>query len=216
VTKTPGDPDPAAAPESEVLEELGDDAIVAQQAAVHSPQPRAQIAVETRSVVIADQGTGNPSQLGPASADGVPTRQLLPYMASSAEPTLVIRDRKLLKALSATGPRAIRSGKASRMAKVAIWGGAGVLAFALGGLLALLTAHRAPTEPAVAEPEPIAAPAAPAPVIGAAEARAEGQPNSDQSSQEKQARPLPSARAPIQGKSRPKPRPQKSADPWGI
>jgi hypothetical protein len=141
VTKTPGDPRPAAPPELEALEELGDDAIIAQQAAVHLPQPRAQVAIESRSIVIAEQGGG---------AEGVgesePTRELAPYTVSSADPTVVIRDRKLISSLP--GPKSTKRAKTSNVGKIFMWGGAGVIAFGVGGALALLTT-RGPTEPAI-------------------------------------------------------------------
>jgi hypothetical protein len=141
VTKTPGESRPAAPPEYDVLEELGDDAIIAQQAAVHSPQPRAQVAIESRSIVIAEE---RPEPPKPSSTEGEPTRELLPYAVSSVDPTVVIRDRKFINSLG-PGPK---KQKTSSVTKIAIWGGAGLVAFAIGGVLAVLTARR-PTEPAV-------------------------------------------------------------------
>ena len=67
---------------SEELEELGEDAIIAHQAAPHSPQRRANVADEARSVVISE--TANQ----PASR---------PYRAERAAATVVVRDRRALE-----------------------------------------------------------------------------------------------------------------------
>ena len=59
---------PAPEPEElEQLEELGDDAIIAQQQGAHIPKPRAQVTEEARSVVISDhplQGSRPPPSRG--------------------------------------------------------------------------------------------------------------------------------------------------------
>jgi hypothetical protein len=68
---------------SEELEELDEGAIIAHQAAPHAPQRRAQVADESRSIVIADEASQ------PASR---------PYRADRGEPTVVIRDRRSLDA----------------------------------------------------------------------------------------------------------------------
>lgn len=119
-----------------MLEELGDDAIIAQQAAVHLPQPRAQVAIESRSIVITDERSGPDS----SRAEGEPTRELLPYAVSSVDPTVVIRDRKFIQSLGS--PNATNGAKSSNLIKIVLWGGAGLIAFAVGGALALLTANR--------------------------------------------------------------------------
>jgi hypothetical protein len=97
------------------------------------------------------------------------------------DPTVVIRDRKFINSLGSSRPPKNR-GKARKALRVALWGGAGLLAFGIGGVLALLTTRRS-TEPsidatlqhsgpaavtaeAVAEAEPAPAPA-PAPAVEA-------------------------------------------------
>lgn len=152
VTKTPGELGQEAPPEYEVLEELGDDAIIAQQSVVHCPQPRAQVAIESRSIVIAEQ----PEDAEPTpSSESEPTRQLPPYAVSSMDPTVVIRDRKFINSLNA---RTKAAPKGSSAVKIAIWGGAGVIAFGIGGLFALVTAGNSeqPLVPAWV-PDPTAA-----------------------------------------------------------
>lgn len=62
------------------LEELGAEAIVAQQTSAHLPQPRAQVTEEQRSVVIAEQ----------------PVAAAKPYRNDRGEKTIVIRDRREL------------------------------------------------------------------------------------------------------------------------
>jgi hypothetical protein len=143
-----------APPDHEVLEELGDDAIIAQQAAVHSPQPRAHVAMESRSIVIAEE-----QRSPPPAPEGEPTRELLPYAVSSVDPTVVIRDRRFISSLAPASARK----KTSNLRKIAIWGGAGVLAFGLGGVLAILTAHRPSEANRAAEYSVPVQPASPAP-----------------------------------------------------
>ncbi|HEX7451573.1 MAG TPA: hypothetical protein VF294_04780, partial [Polyangiaceae bacterium] len=72
------------------LEELGDDAIIAQQTEAHAPRPRANVSEESRSVVITDQPQQRDTER-PRGA-GFPVR-------GTAEPTLVIRDRRALDEL---------------------------------------------------------------------------------------------------------------------
>jgi hypothetical protein len=139
-SRQPGPPGPHAVEE---LEELDDDAIVAQQSAAHAPPTRAQVIVEDRSVVVADL----PPEIDPSEV--MATRQLN-AMPGSRDPTVVLR-RPVPK--PPTRPNWLIWG---------IWIFAGLLAFAFGGLLALLSARgEAPHEsPAVAPPpNPAATPA---------------------------------------------------------
>src|SRR5262245_45687558 len=69
-------------PSADTLDELSDDAIVAQQSQPHSPKPRAQVAMESRSVVIAPD-----AELGGAPP---PPEVKQPRHQLSTEPTLVI------------------------------------------------------------------------------------------------------------------------------
>ena len=105
------------------LEELGDDAIISQQTAAHAPKPRAKVADEARSVVIKDE-----------SRPGQQVRRAAPK--SSAEATVVIRDRRALHELRAS----IKGGsqKAKRRRALYRWAGLGLAAFVLGGVVAFL------------------------------------------------------------------------------
>ncbi len=124
------------------LEELGDDAIIAQQTEAHAPKPRTNVANEARSVVITDH---------PVRPDTQPPSRSHPR--SSGEATLVIRDRRDLDA--------IRKGIAKRQFEkggggqpvLYTWVALGLAAFVLGGLFAFLatdsragTADPAPNE----------------------------------------------------------------------
>jgi hypothetical protein len=113
-------------PEVEELEELGDDAIVAQQSAAHSPQPRVQVAIDQPSVMVAE----HPAEPDPSEVTATRQMNALP---GSADPTMLIR-RPTYPAVSAP------ASQASWLPWV-IWGIAGLLAFAFGGLLALLSAR---------------------------------------------------------------------------
>lgn len=116
---------PASGPEPVLeqiddLEELGDDAIIAQQTAAHAPQPRANVSEESRSVVITEHA--------------LPAR---PAPRSSAEATLVIRDRRALDELRSAILR--KKNKQSNHRRAFYWWGAlGLTAFVLGGVAAFL------------------------------------------------------------------------------
>jgi hypothetical protein len=110
------------------LEELGDDAIIAQQTEAHAPRPRANVSEESRSVVITDH---------PQRRDTEPPRGVGFPVRSTGEPTLVIRDRRALDEL--------RKDIVQRQAKkrrgnraLYMWGGLGLAAFVLGGIVAFL------------------------------------------------------------------------------
>lgn len=146
-SRTPPDPP------GEELDELDDEAIVAQQSAAHAPQRRAQVKVESRSVVVSDE-------------DAEATRELDVYTAGTNDPTLVVRDREqraLSRAMQEVSVQPAR--KKSRM-WIAIWGGAGLLALGLGGMIGALHGRGSTpvaTASAVAVPPgAVSAPARPA------------------------------------------------------
>ncbi len=116
----------------EDLEELGDDAIIAQQTAAHAPRPRANVSEESRSVVITDH---------PQRRDTEPPRAAFRERAalprSSAEPTLVIRDRRALDELRTDIERR-RQQRGKGLRPIYLWGALGVAAFVLGGIVAFL------------------------------------------------------------------------------
>ena len=142
VTRTPPEP-----PDEE-LDELDDEAIVAQQSAAHAPQRRAQVKLESRSVVVADDDTEA-------------TRQLEVYTEGSSDPTLVVRDRERHALAQAVRDLpSSQTGKKSRVA-LAIWGAAGLLAFGLGAVLATV---RGGATPSVVKVSPAASPASHQPV----------------------------------------------------
>ena len=110
----------------EELEELGDDAIIAQQQGAHAPQPRTQVTEEARSVVISEPAPALPASR-PAPAVTRPR----------GEPTLIIRDRRALDEMRrqiADRQRRKKSGRRS----LYLWGLVGIVAFVLGGVVAFL------------------------------------------------------------------------------
>jgi hypothetical protein len=147
---------PGAEPEElEQLEELGDDAIIAQQQGAHVPKPRAQVTEEARSVVISDhppQGSSPPPVQAPAESK----------RRERQEQTVVIRDRRKIDELR----KEMELRKQRMMAAQAagpgvwIWVVVGLAAFLMGGLVALFATRE--DESGVA-PIPSAALQAPAP-----------------------------------------------------
>jgi hypothetical protein len=111
----------------EELEELGDDAIIAQQTEAHAPRPRANVSEESRSVVITDH---------PLRRDTEQSRGKVPAR-STGEATLVIRDRRALdelrKEIVERQAKKLRGNRA-----LYLWGGLGLVAFVLGGIVAFL------------------------------------------------------------------------------
>ncbi|HEY3252658.1 MAG TPA: hypothetical protein VGJ91_01880 [Polyangiaceae bacterium] len=99
------------------IEELGDEAIIAQQTAAHALQPRANVSEEARSVVITEHPRNPPPR-------------------SSAEATVVIRDRRALDEMRAKIVRQQQQ-KAGHNA-LYLWGALGLAAFVLGGIVAFL------------------------------------------------------------------------------
>jgi len=107
---------------------LGDDAIIAQQTEAHAPRPRANVSEESRSVVITDQPQRRDTE--PPRGTGFPVR-------GTGEPTLVIRDRRALDELRREIVQ--RQAKKRRSSRALyMWGGLGLVAFVLGGIVAFL------------------------------------------------------------------------------
>jgi hypothetical protein len=110
------------------LEELGDDAIIAQETEAHAPRPRANVSEESRSVVITDHPQRRDTE--PPRGTGIPPR-------STGEPTLVIRDRRALDELRRDiVQRQAKKRRGNRA--LYMWGGLGLAAFVLGGIAAFL------------------------------------------------------------------------------
>jgi hypothetical protein len=119
--------------DEEEIEELGDEAIIAQQIAAHPLQPRANVAEESRSVVI----TEHPELTEhPERRDTEPPRN--PPPKSSAEATVVIRDRRALDEMRQKIVRRQRQKKAQGRNTLYLWGALGLAAFVLGGIVAFL------------------------------------------------------------------------------
>jgi hypothetical protein len=126
----PQDSNPAAE-EIEELEELGDEAIIAQQTAAHALQPRANVSEESRSVVITEHPPEPPRPSERAAPSRHPPR-------SSAEATLVIRDRRALDEMRQKIVRRQQQKQAHRRHALYLWGALGLAAFVLGGIVAFL------------------------------------------------------------------------------
>jgi len=106
------------------LEELGDDAIISQQTAAHTLRPRANVAEESRSVVITERRESEPPRNPPPK--------------SSAEATLVIRDRRALDEMRLQIAKRKQQKQAPGHHALYLWGALGLAAFLLGGLVAFL------------------------------------------------------------------------------
>jgi hypothetical protein len=125
------------------LEELGDDAIIAQQTAAHAPQPRAVVSEESRSVVISEHPQGLKTD---------------PPRRATAEPTLIIRDRRRLEEMrQQIVERQLHNLKSRRSRSLYIWGALGLAAFVLGGIVAFLATDSRADAPAVPAAGPVEA-----------------------------------------------------------
>jgi len=131
--------------ELDELEELGDEAIISQQTAAHALQPRANVAEESRSVVI----TEHPERLDPP-----PPRNPLPR--SSAEATLVIRDRRALDEMRQKIVRRQQRRAAHGRRALYLWGALGLAAFVLGGVVAFLATETHSDSPTADSQSPAA------------------------------------------------------------
>lgn len=136
-----GGSSPPGEEDIEQLEELGDDAIIAQQQGAHVPKPRVQVTEEARSIVISD----HPPHASSAPARSASSRSK--RRSERTEKTVVIRDRRQLEELRRemakrpvppTVPTPARSG-------ILLWVIVGLAAFLTGGLVALFATR----EPAV-------------------------------------------------------------------
>jgi hypothetical protein len=145
---------PPAAPEAEELAELSDDVIIAQESRAHSPQPRVHVDLDPRTVVIAEDAEHQ--TLAGRAAEPEPVRELPPF-THAAEKTVVIRDRRTVG--SSRPPAKHSSAPPQRDQRVLILLMclvAALLAFSLGGALAMLLSRRS---------EPPASAGAPAPEV---------------------------------------------------
>ena len=113
--------------ELEQVEELGDEAIIAQQTAAHAPQPRAIVSEESRSVVITEHAA-RPASESPRN----------PLPKSSSEATLVIRDRRALDEMRQKILRRQQEKRAHGRRALYLWGALGLAAFVLGAIVAFL------------------------------------------------------------------------------
>jgi hypothetical protein len=145
-----GQDQPPRADEIEQLEELGDDAIIAQQQSAHAPKPRAQVTEEARSIVISDHPAPGSN---PPEVPKIPADPSVRKRSERTEKTVVIRDRRQIEEL--------RREMAKRKPKPAppatkgllLWVVVGVAAFLTGGLVALLATRE--DAAAVAVPPPV-------------------------------------------------------------
>ncbi len=122
---------PGGYPEPEVIEELGDDAIVAQQAVVHAPPQRTHIVQDEQTIVVAEPP--------PDPMDTASTAQRPRYDPRRYDPTVVVR--------AVRGPINIPRARPQRRRAPGwvpwlIWGIAGLIAFVVGGFLAVWSAQR--------------------------------------------------------------------------
>ena len=123
---------PPGGEDIEQLEELGDDAIIAQQRGAHAPAPRAQVTEEARSIVITD----DPPRTSPAPSKvaGVPARK----RSERTEKTVVIRDRRQIEELRREMAKRKPRVEAPAPTKgLLLWVIVGLAAFVTGGLVAL-------------------------------------------------------------------------------
>lgn len=133
----------------EGLEELDleDAAVISHQSEVHAPARRQAVQVNEPSVVVAEQPADNPRASGSRQTTTRRGRRAL-------EPTLLIRDRREAEAMRAEIARRANQLKRQRMRSTLTWVVAGLLAFSLGGLIALFAAKRRPPEATQAAPPP--------------------------------------------------------------
>jgi hypothetical protein len=159
-----GGPDLPRADELEQLEELGDDAIIAQQQGAHVPKPRVQVTEEARSIVISEH-PGPASR--PPSAPKIPGDSSSKKRSDRTEKTVVIRDRRQIEELRREMAKRRPAPPPGASKGILLWVIVGVAAFLTGGLVALFATREdsgaavAPAPTVSASPPPSAAPAAP-------------------------------------------------------
>lgn len=163
-----GRPDLPRADEIEQLEELGDDAIVAQQLGAHAPKPRAQVTEEARSIVISEHPAPGPNLgLDSPGAPKIPSDSRGKKRSERTEKTVVIRDRRQLEELRREMAKRRPPPEPAPSKGLLLWVIVGAAAFLAGGLVALLatrddsSAAAAPPPVVSTAPPPSAAPAAP-------------------------------------------------------
>ena len=121
----------------ESLEELDldDAAVISHQSEAHAPARRQAVQVDEPSVVVADHAEPDVQRSGARQATTRRGRRAL-------EPTLLIRDRRQADELRAEMDRRVRQLQRERLRSTLTWAIAGLFAFALGGLIALLVSQR--------------------------------------------------------------------------
>jgi hypothetical protein len=175
-----GGSNPPGGEDIELLEELGDDAIIAQQQGAHAPVPRAQVTEEARSIVISD----HPTHASRAPVSGAPVASATPKRRSErTEKTVVIRDRRQIEELRREmAKRKPQMAVAPSGKGLLLWVIVGVAAFVTGGLVALLATREdesagapvAPVSSHVLPPAPAAPSAAEPPSVSIDELPIEG------------------------------------------
>lgn len=157
---------PPGGDDLEQLEELGDDAIIAQQQGAHAPKPRAQVTEEARSIVISEHPApgSNPPSDPKLRRDSGPRRR-----SERTEKTVVIRDRRQVEELRrqmTLREERVAPSKPPSSRGVVLWVVVGVAAFLAGGLVALFATR----DPGASQTSPVAsgvsAPLSPPPPSG--------------------------------------------------
>jgi hypothetical protein len=161
-----GGPGLPRADELEELEELGDDAIIAQQQGAHVPKPRVQVTEEARSIVISEHPAPRGPGSNPPSALKIPTDSASRKRSDRTEKTVVIRDRRQIEELRREIAKRRPPAKVEPTKGLLLWVIVGVAAFLTGGLVALFAtrdgAASASAKPTVsAPPTPSVAPIPP-------------------------------------------------------
>lgn len=140
----------------EALEELDldDAAVISHQSELHTPARRQAVKVDEPSVVVLDDPEPNMHDSGPRQAT---TRR----SSRAMEPTLMIRDRRAATELRREMERRVQELKRRRLRSTLMWVVAGLVAFGLGGLLAVIVAKRQPSLEGAQLPAPRIDPAVP-------------------------------------------------------
>jgi hypothetical protein len=144
-----GSSSPPGVKDLEELEELGDDAIIAQQQGAHVPKPRVQVQEESRSVVISDHPTpGSHPPSGPKIPADPGRRK------DRTEKTVVIRDRRQIEELrrEMAKRRPVAPPAPAPSQGILLWVIVGIAAFLMGGLVALFATRDETEVPATAAP----------------------------------------------------------------
>ncbi len=134
----------------ESLEELDldDAAVISHQSEAHAPARRQAVQVDEPSVVVSGEAEPDVQRGDSRHATTRRGRRAL-------EPTLLIRDRRQADELRAAMEQRVRQLRKERWRSALTWTIAGLFAFALGGLIALLVAQRQSSErlaPASSDP----------------------------------------------------------------